>query len=244
MEIKLPKRTEDLRIKHYNVLTNPIYQQSMDLQLVVDFMHDFTGVEKHVLKEIDIKELMQMYQHAVKLYAGYKPQEPPKEITVNGIEYQMIDPEKVSTGWHIDFNNTDVTREFVRLACLFYYPKGSRYGEVDENKNLKHPIHERYNDFKEHFPLATFLDASAFFFAKIKEINRRIHGEPKDEGGNEQATQKRYEWEEVIHAISQEFGLDWYEITDMNYYTFMHRVNFLTHIIKKRSQEIQNVRRK
>ena len=169
MEIKLPKRTEDLRIKHYNVIKNPIYSGDMDLMLVVDFLHDFTGHPKGKLKQIDIDDVMRMYDHCVKLYSGYKPKDPPKQITIKDIKYNLIDPNKVSTGWHIDFSNTDVTSEHIRLACLFYYPEGGIYGDVDKNDNLVHPIHERYEDFKEEFPLTTFLDASSFFLLKSKK---------------------------------------------------------------------------
>ena len=168
MEIKLPKTTLDLRLEHYEVLANPLYSQKMDLNLVVDFLHDFTGIAKGKIKQIEYNDCMMIYNHVVKLYEGYNPQDPPQEITVKGVDYELINPDKVSTGWHIDFGNTDVEREHIRLACLMYYPKGSIYGETDENDNLIYPIESRYYDFKEEFPLATYLDASAFFLRRSK----------------------------------------------------------------------------
>lgn len=168
MEIKLPKRTEDLRLRHYNVITNPAYQREMDLALIVDFLSDFTGIPKGQIKQIDYKDCLKMYSHISKLYNGYKPQQPPQKITVKDKEYQLIDPHKVSTGWHIDFSNTDTKKEHIRLACLFYYPVDSKYGDVDENDNLIYPIESRYYDFQDEFPLTVYLDASAFFLSRSK----------------------------------------------------------------------------
>ena len=170
MEIKLPKRTEDLRIKHYKALKNPLYGDNMELGLTAKFVSEFSGVPENLVRKIDIEELVRVYNHCVGLLAEYKLGEPPKEITINNIKYKRIEPEKVSSGWHIDFGNTDIENELVRLACLFYYPSDGVYGDTDENHNLVHPIHERYNDFEEHFPLTLFLDAAGFFLLKSKEL--------------------------------------------------------------------------
>jgi len=168
MEIKLPARTEDLRISHYTALKNPVYSNEMDIGLMAKFLSEFSGVHENLIRTISVDEVVKMYNHSVTISANFELSKPQKQITINGIEYELITPEKVSTGWHIDFGNTDIDNEFVRLACLFYYPKGSIYGDVDENSNLIHPIHERYEDFKEHFPLVTFLNAAGFFLQQSK----------------------------------------------------------------------------
>lgn len=167
-EIALPKETKDLRIHHYAVIQNRIYQGGMDLALKIDFLSDFTGVHKNELRKIDLVDIYKMYGHCVDIITGYKPQEPPLRIEIDGVWYKRIDPFTVSSGWHMDFEKTDVKRDFVRLACLFYYPEGSDYGDTDKNSNLLHPIAERYETFRKEFPLSIFLDASAFFLNKYK----------------------------------------------------------------------------
>ena len=169
MEIKLPKHTRDLRISHYKALRNPVYDGEMDISLIAKFLSEFSGVDENLIKKIDVTEVVKMYNHAVDVSASFEMGKPQQEVTVNGIDYYLINPDKVSTGWHIDFGNTDVDSEFTRLACLFYYPKGGTYGDVDKNSNLLHPIHERYEDFKEHFPMVTFLNAAGFFLHRFKK---------------------------------------------------------------------------
>lgn len=167
-DIALPKETKDLRIHHYAVIQNRVYQSKMDLALKIDFLSDFTGVHKNELRKIDLEDIYKMYLHCIEIITGYTPQTPPSQIEIEGVKYNMVDPFKVSSGWHMDFEKTDVKRDFVRLACLFYYPDGSDYGDTDKNSNLLHPIAERYEIFRKEFPLSVFLDASAFFLNKYK----------------------------------------------------------------------------
>lgn len=169
MEFSLPKKTEDLRIKHYSVLRSDIYAGEMDLALKIDFLSDFLGESKQDLKTIYPPDIERMYNHCVQILSGYKPKAPPKQIEINGKKYDRVNPFKVASGWHIDFSNTDVNRDFVRLAALFYHPTGVNYSAVDENKNLISPLYERIEEFKEHFPLPLFLDSSAFFLTKYKQ---------------------------------------------------------------------------
>lgn len=163
VEIKLPRSVDDLRIRHFKILENPLYHDIKDENLLIDFLYDYTGVKKGILKQIYPEDIGVMYKKIVSAYAGYKPKTPPKEVTINGKEYYMIDPRKVGIGWHIDYGNTDTKRDRVRTACLFYHPKGYTYGDVDANDNLINPIADRFDEFNEHFPLSLYMDVSAFF---------------------------------------------------------------------------------
>lgn len=78
---------------------------------------------------------------------------PPKEITINGKTYELVNPEKIGVGWHIDWANGDIEKDPVRMACLMYYPKGAIYGEVDAYDNLINPIKDRYKEFENHLPI-------------------------------------------------------------------------------------------
>lgn len=176
MEIRLPKTTKDLRIKHYAPLTNDEYQENMTLEKMAQFVSDVSGVGVNKIKsKVHYKDLLEMFTHVTTLYAGINPSsQPPKEITLNGKVYELVNPEKVATGWHIDFGTCDIEKDPVRLACMFYYPKGSYYGEVDVHDNLIHPIKDRYNVFADHLPLEVFISCCGFFLQSYVKSTRKF----------------------------------------------------------------------
>mgnify|MGYP003509840211 FL=1 len=177
MEIKLPKSSKDLRIKHLKPIQSDKYLGQLDLPLMVEFISDFTGVSKNKLMRIDYRDIVKMTAHINGLYANFDVNKrPPKEITINGKMYEMINPEKVGVGWHMDWSHLDIESDPVRMACLMYYPKGAIYGDVDEYDNLLNPIKDRYNDFENHFPLQTFLEASDFFLERFVQSAKRYTG--------------------------------------------------------------------
>lgn len=167
MEIKLPKSANDLRIKHLKPIETPKYDGNLDLDMMLDLISEFTGIKRGKLMTIDTKDIVKMANHIINLYANmntYKT--PPKEITVNGVQYELINPEKVGVGWHLDWRNSINTQiDPIRLACLMYFNKGEMYGATDENENILFPISSRYNDFENHLPLDIFLSASSFFLS-------------------------------------------------------------------------------
>lgn len=169
----IPKTTNDLRIRHLKVLTNPVYQDELSLEEVAQFMSEFTGEHLNDIRMIDAKDLINMYVHVKTIYSDIRINPPVKEITLNGMVYELIDPHKVGSGWHMDFSKGDINKDPIWLACLFYYPKGVKYGQTDENKNLLHPIKDRYNTFEREMNLQTFLNASAFFLTKIEKSIRQ-----------------------------------------------------------------------
>ena len=170
MEIKLPERTKDLRIEHFTALQNPYFltEEKLDVMDMLEFIHLFTNISRAKLKRINAIDIAKMFSHIVKLYAGIKVNKPPKVLTLNGVDFELINAEKVGVGWHADFSKGDMKKDAVYFGCLFYFPKGQKYGEVDDNDNLLNPIADRYEIIKEHMPLEVFMNASAFFLSKIK----------------------------------------------------------------------------
>ena len=173
MEYRLPKRSDDLRIRHFSHMANTDLEKMESIIDRADFVADFLGISKKKAYTIDAKDVIKMSNHIIELYADIHVGNPPKEITLNGKEYELINPEKVGVAWHADFSKMDINRDPVQLACMFYFPKGAIYGDVDENDNLIHPIRERYNDIGDHLPLKVFLEASAFFLQKIEQSMRQ-----------------------------------------------------------------------
>lgn len=174
MDIKLPKSSKDLRIKHLKPIQSDKYSGKLDLELMVEFIADFTGIKKAKLMRIDANDIIKMSNHISKLYADFDiNKNPPKEVTLNGKVYELVNPENIGVGWHIDWSNTNIENDPIRMACLMYYPKGAIYGDVDEYDNLINPIKDRYNDFENHFPLQTFLEASDFFLKRFVKSAKR-----------------------------------------------------------------------
>lgn len=167
-QFSIPKTTKDLRIRHLKALTNSTYENELSLEEVAQFMSDFTGEHINDIRMIDAKDLVNMYVHVKTIYSDIRINPPAKEITLNGMAYELIDPHKVASGWHMDFSKGDISKDPVWMACLFYYPKGVKYGQTDDNKNLLYPIKDRYNIVEREMSLQTFLDASAFFLTKIE----------------------------------------------------------------------------
>jgi len=171
-ELRLPKRTEDLRIKHFKALSNPNYTDTPTIREVCDFMAEFTGEHYNDVLTWDIPHMIDAYVHVKELYSDIRINKPQQVITIGGMEYELINPHKVGAGWHMDFAKGDINTDPIWMACLFYYPKGVRYGTTDDNKNLLYPIAERRNAVEREMDLQTFLEASAFFLQKIERSMR------------------------------------------------------------------------
>ena len=162
-EIKIPSNKQSLRIKHLKAVTDAEISEVPTLTEKIIFLADLTGSPLYELKKLNLKDIDKLYHVGVMAFRGFEIGEPPKEIVLDGISFTMIDPRKVASGWHIDWQNTDGIKDPVKLACLFYFPTGETYGATDGNGNLINPISDRYDLFKEHFPLEVFLECNAFF---------------------------------------------------------------------------------
>ena len=96
--------------------------------------------------------------------------DPKDEISINGVDYVLVDPSKVGIGWHIDISNSDLQNDPSRLASLMYIEKGTTYGELDENLNMKYSNQERAKLFEEHLPLPDYLNLVSFFLRQSIEL--------------------------------------------------------------------------
>jgi len=169
---KLPKTSSDLRIKHFPHMASADLESLTGIMERADFVADFIGISRKKAYTIDAMDIQRMCNHIIELYADIHVGNPAKEITLGGKVYEIINPEKVGVAWHADFSKMDINRDPVQLACMFYFPKGAIYGDVDENDNLLNPIRERYNDFADHMELKVFLEACAFFLRKAERSMR------------------------------------------------------------------------
>lgn len=172
IDIPLPATIDDLRIRHLKALTDPSFNaEDMNLNALVKFIANMTLLTVNEVMRCDKDDLINMYNHCMTLFAGYQLKGmPPKEITINGIEYEFVDPKKAPIAYHIDCEGSDFKNDPVRLACIHYIPKGTNYGDLDQNKNVLYPIASRYEDFKEHFKMIDYVELNAFFLLRLVRL--------------------------------------------------------------------------
>lgn len=195
MEIKIPRK-EHLRIKHLPLILDPrIGMEFPDGEWIVEAIHIATGFEKWKPRTIPVNDIIEMYWIIVGEVAKCKIDGKPKqEITIAGVEYTLIDPQKAPIGWHADCSNSDLEKDKVRIACLCYIPKGTVYGQMDARKNLLHPIRERYEAFEKEFPLEDFVNLHAFFLKKFDGLMRQYTA-------NLKKMQRRTRWRNRINGL-------------------------------------------
>lgn len=170
MEIKLPKSPGDLRIRHFKAFKE-WNEDEMGTMDKARFVAAFTGKHINAVLAIDNNDFNKIYSHVIRVLAKMKiEKEPPQVIVIGGKEFELINPHKTAAGWHMDWGelvkDNGFEKDPVRIACLFYHPKGHGYGEIDKHNNLIHSIADKYDLFRDEMPLSTFIEASAFFLFK------------------------------------------------------------------------------
>ena len=251
IELKTPKTINDLRIHHNDILSDEKYNKpfvegdKLYERLICEFVSEMTGVDLPTIMTVHIPDLIKIVAHCIGMFNDYKKSPPPEVITIEGVDYYKVNPSKVASGWHIDLASFPKNPPPTLLMALVYIPKGV-YGQKDLNDNTKFPLAEREKLFKDHFKLTDFLDVVEVFAEEIREVNERIHGSPKNETDKKKKpneNRSRFEWEELVDLLSKEFNLSWYEVTQLNIYTFNHRVKFLLYKNQKNASKVKKVKR-
>jgi len=172
--IKLPKTHKDLRIHHFNCIKE-FDEYGMDLPAKVRFVALFINRSVNFVWSIEKDVFEDMYNHIVDLFSKMViPINPPKEITVDGLVYELIDPKKCATSWHQDWGLFDINKDPVNIACLFYHPKGHFYGEIDDNDNLIHPVKWKYQHIKHDMELGVFMSCASFFLLNYLKSTKQL----------------------------------------------------------------------
>jgi hypothetical protein len=167
--IKLPLGTKDLRIRHAKAIGASRFEGQITEQIMIEFLSDFTGLSVNKIQYgFDLRQIIKQFEHILDLYNGLKLDgKPPSSITLEGQHFDLIDFWKVASGWHMDNSKMDYAKDPVKLACMCYVPKGTKYGTMDENDNLVYPSESRRELFEAEFPLEAYVNLSAFFLLKL-----------------------------------------------------------------------------
>lgn len=167
LEVKMPAGAKDLRIKHFKSLAVVPTEGRMDEQTQILFLADFLGLRYNQILDFRKRDVRKMIELALSAISKMDlTSKLPETITLGGKQFYRADPDKVGIGWQIDFKATQIKKDPVRLACLFYLPVGYNYSDMDVNGNITHPIDSRYELFEQEFPLDLFIRAANFFLIR------------------------------------------------------------------------------
>lgn len=187
IEVRIPSSAKGLRIKHFKSMSAvPIESETLtkdDVTYFAEavrsasnslvFLSDFTGLRYGQLLDFTTSDIRKMTSSALKAISEMNLDiKLPESIVLGGKKFNRVDPDKIGIGWHIDFADTSITKDPVRMACLFYLPEGYNYSDMDENGNITHPIASRYELFDEEFPLELFIASANFFLRKSLRSTR------------------------------------------------------------------------
>ena len=173
-EIKLPARVEDLRVNHVKALVDKRYDiEDMSLSDMALFMSLFLNKPRTEVDRFEANIVIKMFLHCKELFAKQVPSdEVPEEITINGKDYELVNLKKPTVGWLMDVDGSNFEKDPVRLACICYIPKGSKYGDRidDDSEELLYPIDSRYSDFEKYFPLMNHINLTTFFLRQYEKL--------------------------------------------------------------------------
>lgn len=170
-KIKIPQSLSDYRISHYNSFTEFVNSSEIVFDSIY-FLSNLTKVGKNKIKTLRKEDINKMMALVFSSFSKFELKEPPKEIILNGKEYELINPEKVGYGWWLDIKSLDWTKHHLELASMFYVEKGLSYCEVDENDNIINTNEYRQNEFEQHMPLPLYLNCRSFFLQKLSVLTK------------------------------------------------------------------------
>ena len=101
-QIKIPKSAIDLRIRHEKALNAFDGVLNTTTSGKIDFISKVSGARISDLRLLNPKQINQIWTHCALSFQGLKGiGEVPKTITLDGKEFEIVDPEKAPVGWHI-----------------------------------------------------------------------------------------------------------------------------------------------
>lgn len=170
MNIKLPTSIKKLRLHHIEAMAE-VDLKNYGLYDRLVLACKLTGVDMETMKRVSLNQVNEIIDHYTNLIASHKKSELPKQITVNGVEYCLIDGiGKQPLSWHIDSGNMDMKDNSI-IASFMYLEKGKGYCEMDKHKNIINPVKPRADWFREYMDAGLFIDINFFLSEKSRKFN-------------------------------------------------------------------------
>lgn len=167
IQIKIPK-LEDLRLYHLEAIQS-LKSEGLNAHDKVMLLSKLTGLDFEELKYMSLSDIDKVINAYFKLFASIDKSNPSKEINVNGKKFELIGSfSELPARWHIDASNFDL-KDMAVLAAFCYIEKGMDYCEMDKHKNVKNPVRQRAELFREYMPMEHFVKLG--FFLNTKAVN-------------------------------------------------------------------------
>lgn len=165
-KLKIPQNIEDYRLRHLPAF-NTTLENDHSTESQIEVISGISGVGKMFIRELKESQINKIYTHILITFKDFKVGKPKKEITINGKQYTLVDPNKVGYGWWMDYNSITDKTDNALICALMYVEKGMRYAQIDDSENVLNPAKERALIFEEHFPMVDFMTSRVFFLSRL-----------------------------------------------------------------------------
>lgn len=125
---------------------------------------------KQDVSKVKVDDINKVFEIILKVLGSYQQKEIPLTLEIDGVDYELVtDYFKLPAGWFIDSEGADFEKIPELLPAFAYIEKGMKYAEIDENENIKNPLKDRAEVFKNNMTLSEYLDLTGFFLLKQKQ---------------------------------------------------------------------------
>jgi hypothetical protein len=170
IQITLPNKLDDFKIKHVTYLTGLATDvkevEGVQVTTLNKCKHlaNYSGLDIELIKSANPIDINKAFNHILKIVATYKPGEVAKTVNILGEKYDLIDLTKQTGGWLIDFESQrdELMNKPEILAALCYVERGKKYGDIKTS--------ERAEIFYDEFKAIDYINLTGFFLQKFESF--------------------------------------------------------------------------
>lgn len=188
---ELPTNWADIKLKTYQKLINYMTPEATDELSDYDLISLLTGCDSKQLEFVNILDFLELTKRLDFIKQPLEPKEQNKNFEIDGKKYLLSDPNKMSIGEAMDFQNQfkggekDIIKNFDKIIATII-----REEDPETNKIVKYDSNdttERAKIFKEHLNAFEANEAFVFFSENLKQLHTDIKNSLK-ENSNKKAS--------------------------------------------------------
>lgn len=170
-----------ITIKHYPALKFlSKNEKKLDYKVIQRFLILFYGVDsKREIEGGDADSVMELFNKTTTILEDHLKDvhtKPSSSLSFGGVDFELVNMLKPTIGWMIDATMVNESSPAFMVCALGYIPKGSYYGETDQNENMKYPASDYREIFEEEFLLSDYIRLNAFFLTQFEKLVYRFKG--------------------------------------------------------------------
>jgi hypothetical protein len=170
IDISVPKSFDDFKLKHVaHLLQLADKEESWNPSIKQMAVHvsAYSNTDIDLIMQCDAKDVIKVFNHCVECLNSYKKKDPPKTIEIKGQVFELIDLEKQTASWLVDYETSkeEFTATPEKFVAMCYVPQG---------KDHTFEYKERSELFFHEFPADTFFDMNAFFLFKFLHYTKVV----------------------------------------------------------------------